>query len=116
MVESNVFQMWRANEQQTLKDSSHHLRPRTFGCVSPFQEQPLHAIRDVSHVLTTKYLSREAEVNDMVAFEAMQIRKTAEQIRNGDCVLAGGTPGINRLDPLLRSPSPKRSVAFGHLA
>src|SRR6266851_6495526 len=116
MIESNVFQMRRADKQQTLKDGSHHLRPRTFGRVSPFQEQLLHAIRDVARVFGSKYLSCEAGVYDMVALEAMQIRKTAQQVSNGDCMLACREPGINRIDPFLRSPSPKRSFAFGHLA
>jgi len=52
----------------------------------------------------------------MVALKAMQIRKTAQQVSNGHCMLACREPGINRLDPFLRSPSPKRSLAFGHLA
>ena len=52
----------------------------------------------------------------MVALEAMQLRKTAQHVSNGDSVLAWREPGINRIDPFLRSPSPKGSLAFGHLA
>src|ERR1700690_149279 len=52
----------------------------------------------------------------MAALKAMQIRKTAQQVSDGHCMLAGREPGINRIDPFLRSPSPKRSLAFCHLA
>ena len=67
-------------------------------------------------MLAAEYLSCEAGVYDVVALEAMQLRKTAQQVSNGDSVLAWREPGINRIYPFLRSPSPKRSFAFGHLA
>jgi hypothetical protein len=67
-------------------------------------------------MLAAEYLSCEAGVYDMVVLDAMQLRKTAQQVSNGDCVLACRKSSINRICPFLRSPSPKRSFAFGHLA
>jgi hypothetical protein len=116
MAESYVSQMRRADEQQTLKDSSHHLIACAGSPIAPLREQLPHAFRDVLRMLAAEYLSCEAGVHDMVALEAMQLSKPAQQVSNGNSVLAGREPGINRIDPFLRGPSPKRSFAFGHLA
>ena len=52
----------------------------------------------------------------MVTLEAMQVRKTAQQVSDGDCMLPCRAPGVNLIDPLLGSPPPKGSLAFRHLA
>src|SRR5208282_174103 len=46
----------------------------------------------------------------------MQVRETAQQISNCHGMLPRCVPSINGIDPLLRSPSPKSSFTFRHLA
>ena len=57
MVESDVSQVWRADEQQTLKDSSHHLVACACSPISPLRKQLLDALRDILRMLAAKYLS-----------------------------------------------------------
>jgi hypothetical protein len=66
-------------------------------------------------MLAAKYLSCEAGIHNMIALKAMQLRKTTQQVGDGDCVLPCSKPGINRVDPLLFRPAPERLFALGHL-
>jgi len=67
-------------------------------------------------MLAVEYGACKGGLYDMVALETLQLRKTAQQVSNGDSVLAWREPGIKGVYPFLCSPSPKRSFALGHLA
>ena len=116
MVESDIFQVWRADEEQTLEDGAHHLVACASPPVAPLQEEILHAFRDLLRVLAAKNLPRQAGIDDVIALEPMQLRKTAQQVSNRHCMLPCSEPSVNRINPLLSRPSPKRPLALGHLA
>ena len=79
--------MWGAVGQQRLEGRAHDHLASAFASVTPLGKLSLDTINDGLGIFASKYLPGEAVVHDVVALEAMQIRKIAQQIGGGNYVL-----------------------------
>jgi len=115
MLQRELIEMGRADEEQRLEDSPHDAIAHAVLDVSPLQKQSEDMVGDDLHVIAPKHLARKAHVNDVVALEPMKVGKISEQISDGDDVLTLHPSSFNGIDPLLGGPSPERTPALSRL-
>src|ERR1700733_7257079 len=115
VLQLQLAQVRRSDEQERFEDGPHYLLACAGHPIAPLEEQFLHAFGDGPHILAAEYLAGKTHIDEVITLEAVQVREATQQIGNRHDLLTVRSPPINRVNPLLGCPRPKRSLALCRL-
>src|SRR5258708_11515734 len=73
VIQRDISQMRRAQEQQAFKNRAHDLRDRPPSAVAPLGQQSSNAVRDSLRVISAEYFSYQTGIDDVLPLQPVEI-------------------------------------------